>query len=193
MPPENSGAAEVDRAAGELGAAEVAAVKDNAREVEVQALPGHRSVFSEVRGDDPDDSVADFAVGLEGKSLRLGSVLARIGLVGHAQIGAQHIDAGLPVLLPVISQARHGVHPGQPDSWLVTAQLLSRRGEPFVQGPGALLRERSVQLLALRLQRLVQLLALFSERLVQLLALLFECVSSVLVGRLNLPLSVRLR
>ena len=81
--------------------------------------------------------------------LRLGSVLARIGLVGHAQIGAQHIDAGLPVFLPVISQARHGVHPGQPDGWLVTAQLLSCRGEPFVQGPGALLRERPVQLLTL--------------------------------------------
>ena len=111
MPPENRAPLKLTVAAGELGAAEVAAVKDNAREVEVQALPGHRSVFFEVRGDDPDDRVADFADGLEGKSLRLGSVLARIGLVWHAQIGAQHVDAGLPVFLPVISQARHGVHP----------------------------------------------------------------------------------
>ena len=105
------GTGEEDCAAGELGLDEVAAVKDNAREVEVQALPGHRSVFLEVCGDDPDDGVADFADGLEGKSLRLGSVLAGIRLVWHAQIGAQHIDAGLPVFLPVISQTCHGVHP----------------------------------------------------------------------------------
>ena len=144
------GAGEADRAAGELGAAEVAAVEDNAREVEVQALPGHRRAIFEVRGDDPDDGVADFAAGPEGKPLRLGSILARVGLVGHAQIGAQHIDAGLPVLRPVIGQARHGVHPGQPDGRrLITAQLLGRRGEPLVQRPGALLRERPVQLLAL--------------------------------------------
>ena len=81
-------AAEGDRAAGELGGAEVAAVKDNAREVEVQALPGHRSVLFEVRGDDPNDGVADFADGLEGKSFRLLGVLTRIGLVCDAQIGA---------------------------------------------------------------------------------------------------------
>jgi hypothetical protein len=77
----------------------------------VQALPGHRSVFLEVRGNDPDDGVADFADGLKGKSLRLGSVLAGLGLVWHAQIDTQHIDAGPPVFLPVISQARDGVHP----------------------------------------------------------------------------------
>ena len=101
-----------------------------------------------MRGDDPDHGVADFAAGPEGKPLWLGSILARIGLVWHAQIAAQHIDAGLSVLGPVIRQARHGIHPGQPDSrWLITAQLPGRRGEPFVQGPGALLRERSVQLL----------------------------------------------
>ena len=47
--------------------------------------------------------------------------------------------------------------------WLVTAQLLGCRGEPFVQGPGALLRERLVQLIALRLQRLVQLFTLLFE------------------------------
>jgi hypothetical protein len=48
----------------------------------------------------------------------------------------------------------------------VAAQLLSGRGEPLVQRPRSLLRKRSVQLLALRLQRLVQLPALFSKRLV---------------------------
>jgi hypothetical protein len=59
----------------------------------------------------PDDRVAHFTDGLEGQSLLFGSVLAGIGRVGHAQIGAQHIDASLPVFLPVISQAGHGVHP----------------------------------------------------------------------------------
>jgi hypothetical protein len=68
------GATEADRAARELGAAEVTTVKDHAREVEIQALPGDRSVVYQVRGDDPDDSVADFAAGLEGKPLRFGSL-----------------------------------------------------------------------------------------------------------------------
>ena len=75
-------------AVGEHGTAEVAAVEYNALEVELQALPGHRSVLIEVLGGDLDDGMTDFADGLEGKSFRLGSVLARIGLVWHAQIGA---------------------------------------------------------------------------------------------------------
>ncbi len=112
---------ETDRAAGELGAAEIAAVKDNTREVKVQSLPAYRGAFPEARGDDADDRVADFADSLEGKPLRLGSVLAGIRPVRHAKIGAQHIDAGLPIFLPVIGQARHGVNPSQPDSWLVAS------------------------------------------------------------------------
>jgi hypothetical protein len=69
------------------------------------------------------------------------------------------------VVLPVISQARHRIHRGQPDRWwLIATQLLGDRVESFVQGSSALLCERSVQLLALRLQRLVQLLALLSQR-----------------------------
>jgi hypothetical protein len=92
--------------------------------------------------------VADFAVGAEGKPLRPGSILARVGLVWQAQVGAQHIDAGLPVLGPVVRQARHGIHPGQPDRRrLITAELPGRCGEPLVQRPGALLLERPGQLL----------------------------------------------
>ena len=54
----------------------------------------------------------------------------------------QNIDAGLPVLGPVISQARHGIHPGQPDSrWLVITQLVGCCSKSFVQRPGALLRQ----------------------------------------------------
>ena len=51
-------------------------------EVEVQTLPGHCRVFSKVGGDDPNDGVADFLAGLEGKSLRLGSIRARVGRAG---------------------------------------------------------------------------------------------------------------
>jgi hypothetical protein len=70
------------------------------------------------------------------------------------------------VILPVISQARHRIHPSQPDGWWPLAtQLPGDRVESFVQGSSALLCERSVQLLALRLQRLVQLLALLGKRL----------------------------
>ena len=43
--------------------------------------------------------------------------------------------------------------PARPDRRrLIVAQLPGRRGEPLVQGPGALLRERPVQLLALLLE-----------------------------------------
>ena len=55
-----------DLAAGELGTAEIAAVEDYAGKVEVQALPGHCSVFSKVGSDHPYDRVSDFADGLEG-------------------------------------------------------------------------------------------------------------------------------
>jgi hypothetical protein len=143
------GVAEVDRAGRKLSMAEVAAVKDNAPEVEVQLLPGHHSVVIKMRGNDLDDSVADFAASTKGHSLRCGSGLARVGLVWHAQVGAQYVDAGLPVFLPVIRQARHGVHAGQPDGWLVAAELIGSRGETLIQRPGPLLGQGPVQLLAL--------------------------------------------
>jgi hypothetical protein len=170
-----SGAVEDDPAAGEVGAVEVTAVEDHAREVEVQALPGLRlgHVGSEVRGDDPDHGVADLPAGPEGKPLASGGILplpagpegkplasggilSRIRLVRHAQITAQHINAGLPVLRPVIRQARQRIYPGQPDfRRLITAQLPGCRGEPFVEGPVPLLSKRLVQLLALLFERLL--------------------------------------
>jgi hypothetical protein len=61
---------------------------------------------------DPDDGVPDFAAGRKGKSLRLGSLFTWVRLLWHAQVGTQHIDAGLPVLLPVVSQSGHGVYAG---------------------------------------------------------------------------------
>jgi hypothetical protein len=49
--------------------------------------------------------------------------------------------------------------------------LLGRCGEPLIEGPGALLGERPVQLLAL-----------LRERPVQLFALLLSCISGCLLG-----------
>ena len=143
MPPEK-----LDRAAGELGAGEqhdparesrageVAAVEDHAGEVEVQALPGHRRPGTQVGADEPDDGVAHLPVRPVSGPFGWGGVLARVRVVGQAQVGAQHVDAGLPVLLPVIGEPRHGVHAGQPDRWLGVAELGCDRGEPLVEDPG---------------------------------------------------------
>jgi len=64
--------------------------------------------------------------------------------------------------------------------------LVGGCGESFVQCPGALLRKRLVQLIALRIQRLVQLVTLLFEASVQLFTLLrellVECVFSVPAG-----------
>ena len=68
-------------------------------------------------GDDPDDGMADLAAGLEGQPLLHRSIIAGHRFIGHTQVGAQHVDARLPVVLPVISQARHRIHRGQPDGW----------------------------------------------------------------------------
>jgi hypothetical protein len=109
--------------AGESGAAEIAAVEDHPGEVEVQALPGHCRPGAQMGADEPDDGEADFAAGPECKPLRLRSVIARIRFVGQAQVGAENVDAGLPVLLPVVGQPGHGVHAGQAYRWLGVAEL----------------------------------------------------------------------
>src|SRR5215831_4063554 len=62
LPAGELGLAEADLAAGEPGAGEAATIKDNAREVEVQALPGHRRAVSEMRADEPDDGITHFPV-----------------------------------------------------------------------------------------------------------------------------------
>jgi hypothetical protein len=116
------GVVEGDPAPSELGAQEVTAVKDGAGEIEVQALPGHRGTVFEVCDDEPDEGMADFAAAAEVQLLLRPSVAARIRLVGQAQVCAQDINTGLPVRRPVIGEARHGIHPGQPDRRrLVTA------------------------------------------------------------------------
>ena len=93
--------------------------------------------------------MTDLTDALELAPLLRRGIRARVGRVGHAQIAAQHSDAdllGLPVLLPVICQPRHGVYPGKLHGrWFVTAQLVSSRGEPLVQRLDVLLYERLFQ------------------------------------------------
>jgi hypothetical protein len=72
---------------------------------------------------EPDDGVAHLSVRPASGPRSRGSVVARVRIIGQAQVGAQNIDAGLPVLLPVICQPGHGVHAGQPYRWLVIAEL----------------------------------------------------------------------
>ena len=133
--------------------------------------------------DEPDDGVAHLPVRPVGGPLRRFGVVAWVGVIGQSQVGAENIDAGLPVLRPVIGQPRHSVNPGQPDSrWLITAQPVGSRSEPFVQRSIALLCECFVQLLTLVCERCCQLLALLRECGVQLLALLFACLFSVAAG-----------
>src|SRR5262249_60048217 len=92
------GAAEVERAAGELGAGEVSAVKNHPPEVEVKALPRRRRAVFQVGRDDPDDGMADLAAGPERKPLLLRGLVARVRLLGHAQVAAPPIHASLPLL-----------------------------------------------------------------------------------------------
>jgi len=71
--------------------------------------------------------------------------VARIGCVWYPQVTAQHVDAGVAVLFPVISQPCHGIDAGQPDGgWLVHPQHVRRRDEPFVHGPDMLLLKSPV-------------------------------------------------
>jgi hypothetical protein len=44
--------------------------------------------------------------------------------VGHAQVGAEHVDDGLTVFRVVLSQALKGVQGAEPDRGLLVAELL---------------------------------------------------------------------
>ena len=91
---------------------------------------------AQVGADEPDDGVAHFPVRPVSGPFGRVSVVARVRIVGQAQVGAQNVDAGLPVLLPVIGQPGHGVHAGQAYRWLGIAELGCDRGEPLVEDPG---------------------------------------------------------
>nr|BFE51173.1 hypothetical protein GCM10017745_46000 [Saccharothrix mutabilis subsp. capreolus] len=58
--------------------------------------------------------------------------------VGHAQVGAQHVDHGLTLVGVVLGEAFQGVEPGQADRCLVRAELFGglgvELGDPAVGG-----------------------------------------------------------
>src|SRR6266567_2159599 len=123
------------------GAAEVAATEDHAGEVEVKAMPGAVAgqacgVGPKVGSDDADDSVVDLAFGLPGEAVVLARVVGGLGLVGHAQVGAEDVDAGLPLVGPVVGEAGHSVNAGEADGGGVVAKLFGGCGEPLVEEPG---------------------------------------------------------
>ncbi|MET4670476.1 hypothetical protein ACIF6H_35710 [Streptomyces microflavus] len=136
------GAAEIDLTAREKRASEVAAVEGGSGEVEVKPAPGGVcGGVLEVVADGGDDGEADFALAVP--ECGCGGV----GLVGHAEVGAEHVDANLPLFGPVVGEACHGVDPGEPDRRLLVAELFGGLGVPLGElggiGPvgGALVQE----------------------------------------------------
>ena len=106
-------AAEVNwSAAGELGAAgKLPPSKTTPVKSKFSPCQDTAASFFEVCGDDSDDGVANLAAGLEGKPHRGGvACLSGLRLVWRGQKGTSYVDAGLPVRLPVICQACHGVY-----------------------------------------------------------------------------------
>jgi hypothetical protein len=64
-----------------------------------------------------DDGVSDF-------SLAFAVFLAgRVGLVRHAQVGAQDVDAHLALLVPVVGESGHGVDTSEADSGFFVSEL----------------------------------------------------------------------
>lgn len=77
---------------------------------------------AEVVADQADDGVPDFAFAL----LVSGGI--RIRPVGHAQVGAQDVDAHLALFFPVVREPGERVYAGEADGGLVVAELFGRRG-----------------------------------------------------------------
>lgn len=135
--------AEVDRGAGEPGASEVASVKGGTGEVEGMALPRVRMVGeqTQVVADDADDGVPHFPQGQVGMP-RFRIVRWQVGFlcVRQAEVGAQHIDAGLAQLASrcIVGQPGQGVHGAQAHSLGVVAQLADGIGETLGVQTGGL-------------------------------------------------------
>jgi hypothetical protein len=51
-----------------------------------------------------------------------------VGLVRHAQVGAQDVDANLALIVPVVGESGHGVDTGQTHSGFFVAELISGCG-----------------------------------------------------------------
>src|SRR3954470_20739117 len=78
----------------EVRAVESPAVECGIGEVKVKVAPAMRCLGNEPSLQDPEHRVANLA---------FRSVL-RNGVIRHAQVGTEHVHAGLPLLLPVIGK-----------------------------------------------------------------------------------------
>ncbi|WP_353940122.1 hypothetical protein ABII15_00015 [Streptomyces sp. HUAS MG91] len=76
----------------------------------------------EVVADGADDSEADFSLAV------LEAGFGVIGCVGHAEIGAENIDADLSLFGPVVGEAGHRVDAGESYGGLVVAELFGGFG-----------------------------------------------------------------
>ncbi|WP_334664600.1 hypothetical protein [Streptomyces cyaneofuscatus] len=54
-----------------------------------------------------------------------------VGFVGHAEVGAEHVDAYLALFGPVVGEACHGVDAGEADGGLFVAELFGGFGVPL--------------------------------------------------------------
>jgi hypothetical protein len=93
--------------------------------------------------------MANLLLGQEFQSLSCWRLSASVGLIRHPQVGAEHVDTGLPVLFPVIRQASHRVHAGESHCGLPVAELGRDRSKPLVEQPGPVLHCGRFPLLAL--------------------------------------------
>ncbi|MCX5443754.1 MULTISPECIES: hypothetical protein [unclassified Streptomyces] len=95
---------------------------------------------TEVVADETDNGVPDLPQGQVGvPSIRV--VRRKVGFagVGQAQVGAQHVDAGLTQIAGggVVGEAGQSMHTAEPDRYGVVAELADCRGEAFgVQAGG---------------------------------------------------------
>jgi hypothetical protein len=55
-------------------------------------------------------------------------IVSSRGDVGHAQVGAEHVDDGLTVLEVVLGEVLKGVQGAEPDRGLLVAKLLDSPG-----------------------------------------------------------------
>jgi hypothetical protein len=96
------GSTEADLVAAEVSVSKAPAIEYCASEVEIQVLPGRFCFFSQMLCDYSDDGVTHFTAGAEGEPVTNRSTLAGVRLIGHTQIGAQHVNTCLPILFPVV-------------------------------------------------------------------------------------------
>jgi hypothetical protein len=98
-------------------------------------------------------TVPYLAASLRRNPVLLASVLSWVRWVRHAQVGTQHIDTSLPVLLPVIGQPSHRVNGSQTHrSGHVRSQPIGCSCEPLVKGSQPFFSECPVELLPLNVE-----------------------------------------